>query len=58
MHLQSSFDWENRWPIWASTNIPSVNSDDDFAMDFTDTLFNTLLPPNIIDFPNPREIGI
>lgn len=37
--------------------MPGFQSDDDFAMDFSDHLFNTLLQPNIIDFPNPREIG-
>lgn len=53
----SSFDWENRWPSWASTNSNSMSSfqDSDF-MDFTDTLFSTI-GQTIFDFPNPREIG-
>ncbi|RWS02430.1 MLX-interacting protein-like protein, partial [Dinothrombium tinctorium] len=51
---------ENRWNEWASSSnsmseAPAI--DDDFVMDFNDTtLFNSLMPPNVIDFPNPREI--
>lgn len=58
-----SVSWINdsRWPefISNSDSMPGSCSqyDDDF-MDFSDTaLFNSLLPPTMIDFPNPREIG-
>ncbi|RWS25823.1 MLX-interacting protein-like protein [Leptotrombidium deliense] len=52
---------DSRWIDW-NTNPLSVSCssqiDDDFVMDFNDTtLFNSLLPPNVIDFPNPREIA-
>ena len=53
--IKSSFDWEN----WTSTfNTISDYASDDYSMDFTDySLFSQLLQPNLIDFPNPREIG-
>ena len=35
----------------------SLGLDDDFCMDFTDTLFSSLSSNQPFPFPNPREIG-
>ncbi|XP_071033621.1 carbohydrate-responsive element-binding protein isoform X2 [Parasteatoda tepidariorum] len=53
------FDFETRWPSWTKDPYSPLQSamDEDFLMDFTDTLFTSFNPSQPFDFPNPREIA-
>ncbi|XP_015791618.1 protein WBSCR14 homolog [Tetranychus urticae] len=49
---------DGRWnEFFSNQDLNNLSVDDDFAMDFSDNLLNSLVPPNVIDFPNPREIA-
>ncbi|GBM12726.1 MLX-interacting protein [Araneus ventricosus] len=52
-------DWDARWPSWPKDAYTSLQSamDEDFIMDFTDTLFTSFNPSQPFDFPNPKEIA-
>ncbi|KAG8181810.1 hypothetical protein JTE90_001466 [Oedothorax gibbosus] len=52
-------DWDTRWTSWPKDPYSSLQSamDEDFIMDFTDTLFTSFNPSQPFDFPNPREIA-
>ncbi|GFS32639.1 carbohydrate-responsive element-binding protein [Trichonephila inaurata madagascariensis] len=52
-------DWDTRWPSWPKDAYTSLQSavDEDFIMDFTDTLFTSFNPSQPFDFPNPKEIA-
>ena len=51
-------DLDNRWPSWPKESYYHQSGvDEDFIMDFSDTLFTSLNPSQPFDFPNPREIG-
>ncbi|GIY31548.1 MLX-interacting protein [Caerostris extrusa] len=52
-------DWDARWPSWPKDPYNSLQSamDEDFIMDFTDTLFTSFNPSQPFDFPNPKEIA-
>lgn len=54
-----AMDLDNRWPSWPKESYSSLQSaiDEDFIMDFSDTLFSSLTSSQPFDFPNPREIG-
>ncbi|CAG7635462.1 unnamed protein product, partial [Allacma fusca] len=49
------FDWNRQVPF-GSGPISSLIFDDDFLMDFSDTLFSSL-SSNQLAFPNPRELA-
>lgn len=52
-------EWDTRWPSWPKDAYTSLQSavDEDFIMDFTDTLFTSFNPSQPFDFPNPKEIA-
>lgn len=53
-----AMDLDVRWPPWSKDSFsPAGSVDEDFIMDFSDTLFSTFNPNQPFDFPNPREIA-
>lgn len=53
-----AMDLDVRWPPWSKDSFsPTGSVDEDFIMDFSDTLFSTFNPNQPFDFPNPREIA-
>ncbi|KFM82789.1 Carbohydrate-responsive element-binding protein, partial [Stegodyphus mimosarum] len=54
-----AMDLDTRWPSWPKDTYSSLQSamEEDFIMDFSDTLFSSFNPSQPFDFPNPREIA-
>ncbi|KAI1301601.1 MLX-interacting protein [Halotydeus destructor] len=55
----SSLSAISRWSdaFACSNSMPSSSFEDDLVMDFSDTTLMSLLQPNMVDFPNPRDIA-